>query len=85
VTLSGAELATSYVTGSDAAPMPFEQLQSEPGERRCLTVYRSGGGMEFPDLRSDVRFARFLPRVLDDKPAAVFPFPLHHCRVRVAS
>jgi hypothetical protein len=84
VRLIGAELATSYVTGSDAAAMLFEQLQAEPGERPCLAVYGPGGAIDVPGLIREPRFARFLPRVSDARQAAVFPCPTHRCRVRVA-
>lgn len=85
MTLIGVELATNYVTASDAAELLFEHPASEPGERPCLAVCRGGDAIEVPDLRSDVRFARFLARVSDARLAAVFPLPLRPCCVRVAS
>jgi diguanylate cyclase (GGDEF)-like protein len=85
VTLIGAELAPRYVTASDASALRFEQLQSELGEGPCLAVYESGGAIEVPDLRSEVRFPSFAPRALDAGLAAVFTFPLDHGDVRLGA
>ena len=85
VTLISPGTAPRYVAASNEAALRFEKLQSELGEGPCLAAYHTGEAIAVPDLRDDVRFAKFSPRALEAGLVAVFTFPMHHGALRLGA
>jgi diguanylate cyclase (GGDEF)-like protein len=78
VTLIAPGLEPRYVAASDLSALRYEMLQTELGEGPCLAAYHTGQAVSVPDLKTDDRFPRFIPRALEAGLTAVFTFPLRH-------
>ncbi len=74
-----------YVAASDSSALRYEQLQTNLGEGPCLLAYSTGSAVSVPDLRTESRFAEFVPRALESGLAAVFTFPLRHADVQLGA
>jgi diguanylate cyclase (GGDEF)-like protein len=78
ITLIAPGRAPTYVAASDAAALRFEKAQTELAEGPCQLAYELGEAVLAPDLRTELRFSRFVAATLPLGLAASFAFPLRH-------
>jgi diguanylate cyclase (GGDEF)-like protein len=78
VTLISSGIGPRFVAASNEAALRFEQLQIELRDGPCQEAYRTGEAVSVADIRTEQRFAAFVPRALEEGLAAVFTFPLRH-------